>query len=368
MPEQLLGRIIRTCSNSGEVVLDPFSGSATTLAVAKKLGRRFIGYDISEAYVQYGRQRLRGIRVGDRLDGSPEPTKSAPQTTNRKGKKGQRKADRGVTAPPQGDLAANEDRYSRVQLEMTLEGIMEAFRLTHDGYSADRLVADPELNSAFTTACNKLGLVGDVRTWNMLLFRLRKQGQLSSIETLHRTSISWDECDKYVFASEIAWQMMIDSKLANSLDEILCDPTLVGEFDKIARRFAPGYKPLDYRWAALKLRKEAKCARSRAAILTSPTHLGERVPMDELDVRKLSYKSGLYVLSDPTRQLYVGEAIDLHARFTRKCRKAWSSISDSEISVQMLPMDPSSAGRLAWQSCLVMKLKPHYNSFELLSA
>jgi len=361
MPEQLLGRIIRTCSNSGEVVLDPFSGSATTLAVAKKLGRRFIGFEISEAYVQYGCERLSRTRVGDPLDGSPEPTKSAPQTTTRKRKRDRSKAH-------QDSLASHEDRYSRVQLEMTLEGIMEAFRLTHDGYSADRLVADPELNSAFTAACNKLGLVGDVRTWNMLLFRLRKQGQLSSIETLHRTSISWDECDKYVFASEIAWQMMIDDKLANSLDEILCDPALVAEFDKIAGRFAPGYKPLEYRWAALKLRKEAKCARSRAAILTSPTHLGERVPIDELDVRKLSHKSGVYVLSDPTRPLYVGEAIDLQARFTRKCRKAWSSVSDSKISVQTLPMDPSSAGRLAWQSCLVMKLKPHYNSFELLSA
>src|SRR5262249_51242189 len=38
MPEQLLGRIIRACSNPGDLVLDPFGGSGTTLAVAKKLG------------------------------------------------------------------------------------------------------------------------------------------------------------------------------------------------------------------------------------------------------------------------------------------------------------------------------------------
>jgi site-specific DNA-methyltransferase (adenine-specific) len=37
MPEQLLGRIIKACSNAGETVLDPFGGSGTTLAVAKKL-------------------------------------------------------------------------------------------------------------------------------------------------------------------------------------------------------------------------------------------------------------------------------------------------------------------------------------------
>ena len=55
MPEQLLGRIIRFCSNPGDLVVDPFSGSATTLAVAKKLGRNYLGFDLSEEYVQRGR-------------------------------------------------------------------------------------------------------------------------------------------------------------------------------------------------------------------------------------------------------------------------------------------------------------------------
>ena len=66
MPEQLLGRIIRTCSEPGDVVLDPFSGSATTLAVAKKLGRTYVGFELSEDYVKYGLKRLDSICVGDR--------------------------------------------------------------------------------------------------------------------------------------------------------------------------------------------------------------------------------------------------------------------------------------------------------------
>lgn len=84
MPEQLLGRIIRTCSRPGELVLDPFSGSATTLAVAKKLGRQFLGFDLSPQYVERGRKRLASIQPGDPLDGSPEPTMSAPATKNGK--------------------------------------------------------------------------------------------------------------------------------------------------------------------------------------------------------------------------------------------------------------------------------------------
>jgi site-specific DNA-methyltransferase (adenine-specific) len=56
MPEQLLGRIIRTSSNPGEVVLDPFAGSGTTLAVAKKLGRKWIGFELSQEYAQRANQ------------------------------------------------------------------------------------------------------------------------------------------------------------------------------------------------------------------------------------------------------------------------------------------------------------------------
>jgi DNA modification methylase len=84
MPEQLLGRIIRTCSNAGDIVLDPFSGSGTTLAVAKKLDRQYLGFDLSEQYITRGRERLAAIHPGDALDGAAEPTMSAPTTSNGK--------------------------------------------------------------------------------------------------------------------------------------------------------------------------------------------------------------------------------------------------------------------------------------------
>lgn len=82
MPEQLLGRIIRACSNEGELVLDPFGGSGTTLAVAKKLKRKFVGYELSEEYSQSIKRRLAKIRPGDALDGAPEPLVSVPNTAN----------------------------------------------------------------------------------------------------------------------------------------------------------------------------------------------------------------------------------------------------------------------------------------------
>jgi site-specific DNA-methyltransferase (adenine-specific) len=85
MPEQVLGRIIKVSSNPGDLVLDPFSGSATTVAVAKKLGRQFVAFDISDEYITRGLSRLDAIKVGDPLDGSPEPKFSAPATPNEPG-------------------------------------------------------------------------------------------------------------------------------------------------------------------------------------------------------------------------------------------------------------------------------------------
>ncbi len=61
MPESLLKRIISVSSNSGDSVLDPFSGSGTTAVAAKELGRNYTAIDISEEYVENARRRLKEL-------------------------------------------------------------------------------------------------------------------------------------------------------------------------------------------------------------------------------------------------------------------------------------------------------------------
>ncbi|MCC7084935.1 MAG: site-specific DNA-methyltransferase [Pirellulales bacterium] len=80
MPEQLLGRIVRSCSNAGDTILDPFGGSGTTLAVAKKLHRHFLGFELSAEYAVNLEKRLASIKAGDALEGAPEPLVSSPST------------------------------------------------------------------------------------------------------------------------------------------------------------------------------------------------------------------------------------------------------------------------------------------------
>ncbi len=58
-PEELALRVIKLFSFVGDVVLDPFNGAGTTTAVAQRLGRRFVGIDISPEYCAVARKRLR---------------------------------------------------------------------------------------------------------------------------------------------------------------------------------------------------------------------------------------------------------------------------------------------------------------------
>jgi modification methylase len=57
-PESLLYRILLACTNPGDVVLDPFFGTGTTGAVARRLGRRWIGIERESAYVKVARERI----------------------------------------------------------------------------------------------------------------------------------------------------------------------------------------------------------------------------------------------------------------------------------------------------------------------
>src|SRR6185312_5068412 len=64
-PESLLHRVIVSSTKPGDVVLDPFFGSGTTGAVAKRLGRQFIGIERDGEYVKIARRRIADVVPAD---------------------------------------------------------------------------------------------------------------------------------------------------------------------------------------------------------------------------------------------------------------------------------------------------------------
>lgn len=82
-PEALLERIILASSNPGDIVLDPFSGSFTTSAVAVRLGRKAIGIDLNEEYFRIG---IRRTNIAVEFEGI-DLSKQIVRKTNAKSKK-----------------------------------------------------------------------------------------------------------------------------------------------------------------------------------------------------------------------------------------------------------------------------------------
>ena len=76
-PEALLYRLLVAATNPGDVVLDPFFGSGTTGAVAKALGRQFIGIERDKTYIAAARARVARVEEGEAEHLTPTPSKRA---------------------------------------------------------------------------------------------------------------------------------------------------------------------------------------------------------------------------------------------------------------------------------------------------
>ncbi len=270
MPEQLLGRIVRASSNPGDIVLDPFAGSGTTLAVAKKLGRKWLGCELSDEYVRAATERLESLEEGAALDGPADPIASAPSTANGKKLEAAAASPAEPTKPSTADTSlhssgatgsasANHPPITKRDLRTVVrDAIVDSFYTAHDGGSIDWLLANPDLQSEFHEACREAGLIGCPFDWNRELLRVRKTGEFPKRGPIKKVHIADDELDTYGFAAEIAWRMTNDKFDGPSLDEIFCDPAKAAFFDRAARRIAPGFEPAQYRWAALRLRKASR--------------------------------------------------------------------------------------------------------------
>ena len=60
-PEYLLERIVLASTEEGQIVLDPFCGSGTTGVAAVRFGRKIIGIDVSEEYLEISKKRLEKV-------------------------------------------------------------------------------------------------------------------------------------------------------------------------------------------------------------------------------------------------------------------------------------------------------------------
>lgn len=194
-----------------------------------------------------------------------------------------------------------------------LASIIQAFGEVRDGYSVDRVIADPLLNRRFLRRCRDLGLSGTDYDLNWTLMNARKKGDLSYLPKTRRYTVR--EIDEFEYASELAVRYLQQEKNV-SLDQIVCDPELASEFDDYASILAPGFSPLQYRWAALGLRKAGRLGGEVGELDRMP----ELEPLGKVatfQLGKVPEVGGLYLFSSEDERVFLGQTDNLRHRMKR---------------------------------------------------
>jgi len=344
MPEQLLARIIRTSSNPYDLVLDPFGGSGTTLCVAKKLRRNWIGFELSKDYAKHIAKRLDQTDLGGPIDGPDDPIESAPNTTH--GKK-RRKKD------------FDHD---------TIKAVIESYRSAGEGYPADYILCVKELDKKFIDECLRRGIGGNATVWNRLMLKLRKAGKLPRASR-QPSRISAADLNRYGYASEVAWRLISDdfssgSITPPSLDDILCCPDSADYFDRIAAEYGPQHFEVtstQYRRAALSIRKMAKGARKLASKNRWPRKPLSRIRREELGSSNCD-AAGVFLIKSQNVGVYAGEADNLREHLSMLFENpVWKTKFDPDI-ILFETNEQDFSEKYAQKSALVRKNNPLLNS------
>ena len=204
---------------------------------------------------------------------------------------------------------------------------------------------------------------------NIALLNARKGGHLAGCTRSRLTSFSNE--DDYAFSSEIAIRFL-ERRDGTTLDRVICSPQKATEFDELAERLSPGYTSLQYRWAALNLRKrKALKPEQMSYVVASEEVKINRV--EDLLIEEITVNQGLYVFTDSgsKKTLYVGEAGNLRNRLRKHlehsdnrwlARWLWEHGTD-EIWVELheLPHSTSKKVRKALEYELIHSRRPEFN-------
>lgn len=191
--------------------------------------------------------------------------------------------------------------------------LIQAFGEVRDGYSADRVVADPALNRRFLRRCRELGLSGTDYDLNWRLLNARKNGLMSDLPKTKRYTVN--KSDQFEYASELAVRHLQRTKKV-LLDQIICDPELANEFDEFAAKLSPGFTPLEYRWLALGLRKAGRLQKEAVAKIELPK-LDVVASVSHIKLAALPQAGGLYLFSSKGKPIYLSQTDSLRQRVER---------------------------------------------------
>jgi hypothetical protein len=214
------------------------------------------------------------------------------------------------------------------------KAVTRAFVMTRRSFSSDRVLADPEINADFIKACHDLGIDDSIFHLNLALIGLRKHNKLKMKSVKSVVPNVW----RVAVASEMAARAMFYRRGA-SVDTTLAHPELVKEFDGIAASITPGFSSLQYRWAALNVRKKGANAKIPPKLIQE-LEWSDRVRFDAFG--RVPAEEGVYTLLEQDTCLFVAGTEDLRESIQGQQTIAHAQLFETEL------WQPNPQ-RMAWQ-------------------
>jgi DNA modification methylase len=183
-PEALLERIIKASSNEGDTVLDAYCGCGTTVAVAQRLGRRWIGIDVTYQSIALILKRFAdtykddwpAIEADIKLDGVPRDIDSAMALANRKDDKTRKEFEKwAVLTYSRNQARINEKKGADGGIDGIVYFLNQGFTVDHR-LDNDKGFGDRSYGKAIFQVKSRSGTRADLATLNS--DRLREQAEI----------------------------------------------------------------------------------------------------------------------------------------------------------------------------------------------
>ncbi|MEL7498802.1 MAG: GIY-YIG nuclease family protein [Planctomycetota bacterium] len=271
----------------------------------------------------------------------------------------------------------NQSKRTASQSAVLDQAIIDAFALTHDGWSSDEVILRDTLNQAFLKEVRtQLKASSDQAQHtdtelNWRLLTLRKAGKLTVKATKRAKSVGNTEA--LLPIAEMAMRSVQDKHSVSS-DQVMTNPVMRDEFDSLVMQFDEKADLYRVRKAAFQLRKTR---RLKPELISRIADWGREIKtysVDELRSKpaEVPEKPGIYIFRDSTGYLYIGQASNLRERLQGHLdashNRSLADYLDQEKSpsVEVHSFDPKSRAsevrvRRAYESELIAVRKPKFN-------
>lgn len=261
----------------------------------------------------------------------------------------------------------------------TEKAVIRAFEETRKGFPLDRVLADPVLTEKLFKRCRQLEVDAPSYKIALRLLAIRKSPRRNARLKKATKPEPKRDFSAYSFAAEMAIAQM-KYRHGASVDDILAYPEIGQEFDALAGRLYPGLTPLEYRLAALHVRKSRYCKSEERALFDSmktqraESTMRECDSLNKIDLEEFHGVNAIVALVEKTRikrYLYITQTKDAfktlrpfieQETFVAIGNSFWTpSLSSIYLNVYDIQGRFKNASQSLWAKKLIHEKEPIFN-------